>query len=518
MKLTKLAKSIALTSTVMSLGVSFIALSANNATKISGTMSSVYNSQFDEADMIASKLSDIRVATMAYWTANQAWPTSLNDIITNSFYFSSFNTTTGYSVTGGEGTNSYLLQLNVDNVEVGKYLANKVNGTYSAGIMTLQYALPVASIQSSVSLARYDNPDDVDASTMYTELDMGGNDILNVKSIVALGDLTITSALGSNTFLLSETAFQMNGDDIITAGNINNYVSTDADTLDGLDSTVFLRNDITAAQTVRGDLDLYGSLNFRGIHTIDVVEGGGYLYSKSETSYNTIGQVSLTQLAGNQSSYASLYNTHYNRSARILSYIDDDLSKVELSTNGGYLTLASDNYDSNETYMDVIADKIRFFGYKDTTRNMAIDFRNNNFKINGFDIITANNIAAYAPTDADTLDGIDSTQFARLDQTNTFSGRLSLEDGATIKGAISLVNSLDVEYASITDADISFSGANVWATGAQLSVAGISVGTINATSVTADTVTANTTLAVNGVDVGLWISNCEAGTSPGCSL
>jgi hypothetical protein len=41
---------------------------------------------------------------------------------------------------------------------------------------------------------------------------------------------------------------------------------------------------------------------------------------------------------------------------------------------------------------------------------------------------------------------------------------------------------------------------------------------VNAGSVTADTVTANNTLTVNSVDVGQWITNCEAGLSPGCSL
>jgi hypothetical protein len=1006
MKLSRLAKFIALTSIMMSLGVSFIALSANNATKISGTMSSVYNSKFDEADMIASKLSDIRVATMAYWTANQAWPTSLNDIITNSFYFSSFNTTTGYLISGGEGTNSYFLQLNVDNVEVGKYLANKVNGTYSAGIMTLQYALPVASIQNSVSLARYDDPADVDASTMYTDLDMGGNDILSVKSIVAAGDLTITSALGTNTLLLSETAFQMNGDDIITAGNITTYVSTDSDTLDGidstqfarldqpniftgnlnlidnnvlsfgdsqdlqvshdgtnsainnstgrlnvlsnggvyfqgsgggglgnasinltdgllidtanriamtsdikiqqlsggdidstasdfvsikgyggdagfsevrvennitlnstaniaaqgtsftfngnevittanlsaqiidantldgLDSTVFLRNDITAAQSVLGSLNVIGDIKVnrnldisstsgpfttRGVfettidgrdsvatftqlnsgtssatnisssvygrsssisnyitnsvNRIDLDTEGGSInlitdFSNSDISSLTLQADTLlfqgdksqafpiamdfvnntfkvngfdvitaenistyistdadtldgldstvflrnnisaaqsvlgalnvngniisknfeintasgsylnrasfrTDFNGNDSSaYMSqlttaalsqngLYASHMGKSSGILSTSDGVINNVELLTSGGSINLITDLSNSEKSDLLINADTLLFQGDKSQAFPIAMDFVNNTFKVNGFDVITAenistyistdadtldgldstvflrndittqqvlagdlyilgqigtvlpgnfqgvtssignilfktfnisgsytnriesntfevrsdsyinlrsksfwleatagqiridgsrgfgiyglteavrinstnkfyfnnnevittNNIAAHASTDADTLDGIDSTQFARLDQVNTFIGRVSLEDGATIKGAIRLVNSSDVEYASITDADITFSGANVWATSAQLSVAGISTtGAVNAGSVTADTVTANNTLTVNSVDVGQWITNCEAGLSPGCSL
>jgi hypothetical protein len=835
MKLSRLAQSIALTFAVMSLGVSFTALSANNATKISGTMSSVYNSKFDEADMIALKLSDIRVATMAYWTANQAWPTSLNDIITNSFYFSSFNTTTGYSVSGGEGTNSYFLQLNVDNVEVGKYLANKVNGTYSAGTMTLQYALPVASIQNSVSLARYDDPADVDASTMYTELDMGGNDILNVKSIVAEGDLTITSLLGTNSLLLSETAFQMNGDDIITSGNLFDYFNpgvftdgalklvqdmsggvftmsmgpdddssalqsvfeagvtgsdyysqlnfsgskrltttsngvevsvgnasvmtinsdeltynggvasdvdiraglskfelgadavflsdtgdtyigmdplgddglsftvnvgaadsfnlrvgpdetsgfalrglldgsynayaslqyesserlrtaaggivvagsttwntlagveyanindisftymgadvitadniaayapTNADTLDGIDSTQFARldqaNEFTAninlQDNVRmnfgnsndlsiyhdgtnslmtnntGNLDitspnattisvldgskktllkaqddvlqlLFGSSNPRLETTLEGIRvfGEGH-FDESIVIDNTLrlrgsytsagccfeiatgsisvslpesetgGQTLISQVARGDSGQMSIRTSYNNKSAAIVTESSASTRLIRLESNGGSFELTSDQTNGDKSSMVLKVDEILFQGDKSQAFPIAMNFTDNTFKVNGFDVITVDNISSYVSTDADTLDGIDSTQFARLDQVNTFSDRVNLEDGATIKGAISLVNSSAVEYASITDTGITFNGANVWATSAQLSVAGISTGTINATSVTADTVTADITLAVNGVDVGQWIANCEAGTSPGCSL
>jgi hypothetical protein len=203
-------------------------------------------------------------------------------------------------------------------------------------------------------------------------------------------------------------------------------------------------------------------------------------------------------------------------SANFSAEVTSDIANVSLYASGARLQLIND-YTNDYRSLVANVDEVTF-GSRTNTFPITMNFIDNTFKVNGFDVITADNISSYVSTDADTLDGLDSSQFARLDQVNTFSGRLSLEDGATIKGAISLVNSSDVEYASITDADITFSGANVWATSAQLTVAGISVGTINATSVTADTVNANTTLAVNGVDVGLWISNCEAGTSPGCSL
>jgi hypothetical protein len=804
MKFSRLAKSIALTSIVMLSGTSFTALSSNNATKISATMSSVYNNKFDEADLIASKLSDIRVATMAFWTANQAWPSTLNDIITSSFYFSSFNTTTGYSISGGEGINSYYLQINVDNVEVGKYLANKVNGIYNAGVMVLQYNLPVSSIQNSVSLARYDNPDDINASTMFTDLDMGSNDIFNVGSIVAQGDLTIVSALGTNTLLISDSAFQLNGDDIITAGNISDYIGDsdtsdsvsktidstmraiytidgqeadstpsgaslnfinnakmsfidptttiefsqnvgvfslnvtdpnlsaspfpvletgpggyiklnhgstsndaqrlittsdgielyrgwrklltvslselrfgelsnsttssvnlkahkrggvysrlllngnailksvggnvlighsdsritvddggaskniqlssldtismsvgkkgnrggffltglnddfakayvslqfesdqklrtiatgvevtggmsivnsatlaeyfnvsesaliyqganvittanlgaqiiDADTLDGLDSTVFLRNDITTPQTVAGDLGVAGKLNLNDFGTIESKYLGPYKITDIQTSSLNSSSITGNTYANNThlvSDFVSKNQVKVNHvngaSANFSAEVTSDIANVSLYASGARLQLIND-YTNDYRSLVANVDEVTF-GSRTNTFPITMNFIDNTFKVNGFDVITADNISSYVSTDADTLDGLDSSQFARLDQVNTFSGRLSLEDGATIKGAISLVNSSDVEYASITDADITFSGANVWATSAQLTVAGISVGTINATSVTADTVNANTTLAVNGVDVGLWISNCEAGTSPGCSL
>jgi len=188
-----------------------------------------------------------------------------------------------------------------------------------------------------------------------------------------------------------------------------------------------------------------------------------------------------------------------------------------MDTTGGLLSLSSDATNSNKSNLLIRSDVVSFMGDKSQSFPIAMDFVNNTFTVNGSDVLTVDNLSDQS-IDADTLNGIDSTEFARLDQVNTFVGLINLEGGVTVNGGISLLDSSDVEYANITESSITYDGANVWATSAQLSVAGITTGAINASSVTADTVTANTTLNVNGVDVGQWIANCEAGVSPGCSL
>jgi hypothetical protein len=70
---------------------------------------------------------------------------------------------------------------------------------------------------------------------------------------------------------------------------------------------------------------------------------------------------------------------------------------------------------------------------------------------------------------------------------------------------------------SLKGTSLTYDGAAVWATSAQLNVAGISTGAITADSLVADSITANTTLIVSGVDVGQWIADCATGASAGCT-
>ncbi len=109
-----------------------------------------------------------------------------------------------------------------------------------------------------------------------------------------------------------------------------------------------------------------------------------------------------------------------------------------------------------------------------------------------------------------------------IDSTGTYvSGDLVLSDNSGSGEFIRLkkeANEVMIVPDEMVAGALSYREAdNVWATGATLELMDVDAANINATTVTAQDIHATSTLTVNGLDVGQWIADCEAGIAQGCT-
>jgi hypothetical protein len=143
-------------------------------------------------------------------------------------------------------------------------------------------------------------------------------------------------------------------------------------------------------------------------------------------------------------------------------------------------------------------------GSTNEPEKLFLDLDNDVFTFNGDEIVTSGNIATFQNTDADTLDGIDSSQFARKDTSNTFGKDISFE-----------------KQVSFGDSLFLSENATIYATDSAIEVALLQAGTVTTDRIIADKINSNVAdikdrLTVQNIDVGQWIMDCEAGLNDGC--
>lgn len=222
-------RSLVASSIVASLCITSTAYADDIEVKISNSLLDTYTDKYEEADLVVMKLSDIRLSAMAYWAQNQSYPTVINDLVADSFYFGTFTTTFGSVINGANNVDSYALTIDLPSPELASYVASSVNGTYTGNTVRLEFGLPMSAIARDVSLSRFDDPANPDLNRMETNIDMNNNSIDNVgtltaSSAVISGDLIVNA--GSNSFEMTSSGLTYNGSTVVTEDNIATFTDT----------------------------------------------------------------------------------------------------------------------------------------------------------------------------------------------------------------------------------------------------------------------------------------------------
>ena len=222
-------RSLLASSIIASLCITPAALADDIQVKISNSLLDTYTDKYEEADLVVMKLSDIRVAAMAYWSEYQDYPAVINDLVADSFYFGTFTTTFGTAIGGTDNDNSYALTIDMPSPELASYVASNVNGTFIGNTVTLEFGLPMSAVSNDVTLARFADPDNPDLNTMNTDINMNGNNIDNVGTLTTNnatvnGDLIVNS--GTNTLEMTASGLSYNGSEVVTEDNISTFADT----------------------------------------------------------------------------------------------------------------------------------------------------------------------------------------------------------------------------------------------------------------------------------------------------
>lgn len=323
-------------------------------------------------------------------------------------------------------------------------------------------------------------------STQYLNLHghSSGNFVSSLSDSAAPKNLVLQNSQDSGvTFkqlILGATDLSWDGGKVWTASNDGAGSGLDADTIDGLNSTVFIRNDTTGTQNLQSDL-LIGLGNASGL------EGGQINFAKAPSGTST------------SNPYIDVYGDNFRMVAlpggvtKILTFpfdtgtiwhsgndgagsgLDaDTIDGYNVGTSGSSIPLLNtvNTWSANQaTSSDLFVGNVRlpYTGtneillYKSAAGEYTIStnrhiggsekyftFSNTGtLSINGSNVWTAGNDGAGSGLDADTLDGLNSTAFAQLSGA-AFTGGITAT-GLTTTGTIVVNDGSGLDSVSLTN-------------------------------------------------------------------
>ncbi|MBD3587214.1 MULTISPECIES: hypothetical protein [Salinimonas] len=143
-----------------------------------------YDKLYENGEITANKLLDLKASALNYYSENGAWPTDITDLAVDGFYYGSYDTMYGTTVSGVEDGNSYILSVDVLKDSVANYVASFMNGTTTDSTVNVQFGLPSQVPVLHSTLSRVDDGD-VARNTMETDLHMGGYSITDIDTVTA---------------------------------------------------------------------------------------------------------------------------------------------------------------------------------------------------------------------------------------------------------------------------------------------------------------------------------------------
>lgn len=188
----------------------------NSVLKLNEVNNSLIEAKIKNADMLSAKLVDIKSAAIDFHVEKNRWPTA-TELVSDGFYFGNFNSVYGTTIDYAVLTNSILLSVDVNDVNVAEYISSSISATNDGDIVKYQFGKPSQSPIVSTSLSRiWDG--DIDRNTMTTSLYLGSNDI---------NDVNILDANRVN----SATGFYDNGERVFSPLNLPNKSDVGLDQL-----------------------------------------------------------------------------------------------------------------------------------------------------------------------------------------------------------------------------------------------------------------------------------------------
>ncbi len=344
--------------------------------------------QYEEADRTIDKLFEIKSSSHHFFNKIGAYPSDIEELRTEGFYFGTFDTTYGTSITGSLAANSYVLTLDVRDAFIADYIAQRVNGTASDSVVTMQYGEPSQEAILDTVLSRvFDG--DATRNTMEADLLMGGNNLTGVANIAASTVNADNGVFDSGVRVFSEV--NLPNKSHVGLGNVENYGITDS----------YLGGNSNLYASQMAVTNSYNDL----IATIEAL-------TKADIGLDKVQNYSITDnyLGGSAALYASQkavtdsFNTVNTRISN-LTKADIGLSNVQ---NFG----VTSDYRGGSSSMYA-------------TQRAVTDSHNklDNEKVDRGETVS----------NADSLDGLNSSQFIRSDTNDVVTGHTEWQDNYSVR-------------------------------------------------------------------------------------
>ncbi|MBL4705674.1 MAG: hypothetical protein JKY54_14210 [Flavobacteriales bacterium] len=399
---------------------------ANSQLKLNEASSALIQSNLKSADLLSAKLVDIKAAALDFYVERNRWPTSV-ELVTDGFYFGNFDSVYGSTISYTVLANSIRLRVDVNDENIAKYISSSISATNNGDVVEYQFGKPsqAAIIQTSLSRV-WDG--DANRNTMETDLLLGGNSIDGVDVINAAQ-------------VNSSTGFFDNGQRVFSPYNL----PTKSDVGLGLVANYGISHDyLSSSQTLYASQkavgDAYNAL-FNKIESLtkgDVGLSNVPNYGATDSYSGNSPTLFITQ-RGLYNAYHSLNNTKLDANAtavnaNLLDNLDSSAFARSSTTINGHDLTSNVNLTKSDVGLGLVANYGVTGSYTGSSSSLYVNqkalndaWKDLDYKINNIEV-----------SDADTLDGFDSSDFVKI--TRKINGKSLSSDITLTKADVGLGN------------------------------------------------------------------------------
>ncbi len=407
---------------------------ANSQLKLNEASSALIKSNLKSAELLSSKLVDIKAAALDFYVERNRWPTSV-ELVTDGFYFGSFNSVYGSTINYTVMTDSIRLTVDVNDESIAKYISSSISATNDGDIVKYEFGKPSQASIIETSLSRvWDG--DANRNTMETNLLLGGNSINDVNAINAIQ-------------VNSSDGFFDNGQRVFSPYNLPTKSDVGLSLVENYGiSHNYLASSPSLYASQKAVGDAYTAL-FNKVESLtkgDIGLSNVPNYAATDSYTGNSPSLFITQ-RGLYNAYHSLNNAKLDANAtavnaNLLDNLDSSaFARSNTKINGYELT-----GDINLSNSDVGLGNVQNYGVTSSYLGSSTSLYANqkavndawkdlDYKINNIDV-----------SDADTLEGFSSSDFVKI--TRKINGKALSTDITLTKGDVGLGN---VANYAITD-------------------------------------------------------------------
>ena len=157
---------------------------ADSTVKLNGLSNGYVKDKLKRAEILSNKLVDLKSATIDFYIEKNRFPDDKDELVTDGFYFSNFNTVYGNKILYSEVSNIVTFSVDVNDKNTASIVASMISATSNGKIVEMKFGKPSQSSIISTALSKvWDG--NVARNTMETDLYLDGNDLLDANDIHA---------------------------------------------------------------------------------------------------------------------------------------------------------------------------------------------------------------------------------------------------------------------------------------------------------------------------------------------
>ena len=115
---------------------------ADSTVKLNGLSYGYVKDKLKRAEILSNKLVDLKSATIDFYIEKNRFPDDKDELVTDGFYFSNFNTVYGNKILYSEVSNIVTFSVDVNDKNTASIVASMISATSNGKIVEMKFGKP----------------------------------------------------------------------------------------------------------------------------------------------------------------------------------------------------------------------------------------------------------------------------------------------------------------------------------------------------------------------------------------